>query len=63
MLSHSKAKIFSDNQNVCSIIQKGSLKPLLNDIGIDIFFNWYKSHQSAFHGCLKFNMLVLRLKF
>ena len=39
MLRHSKVKIFSDNQNACSIIQKGSTKPLLNDIAVDIFLS------------------------
>ena len=37
VLRHSKVKIFSDSQNACSITQKGSTKPLLNDIVIDIF--------------------------
>ena len=39
ILRHSKVKIFSDNQTACSIMQKGSTKPLLSGIAVDIFLS------------------------
>ena len=37
LLAHSKVKLFSDSQGACSIVDKGSPKPILHQLAIDIF--------------------------
>ena len=37
LLAHSKVKLFSDNQEACTIVDKGSSKLILNQVAIDLF--------------------------
>ena len=37
LLAHSKVKLFSDNQEACTIVDKGSPKLILNQVAIDFF--------------------------
>ena len=37
LLTHSKVKLFSDNQRACTIVDKGSPKLILNQLATDIF--------------------------
>ena len=36
-LANHRVKWFTDNKNVCSIVQKGSMRPFLQEIALDIF--------------------------
>ena len=37
LLAHSKVKLFSDSQEACSVVDKGSPKLILHQLAIDVF--------------------------